>query len=338
MPALVKLYNYHSGFEGLEPGQSGLFKDSKGKLWITSGSVLSLIEPQKLDLENTALVPYIDRVNDVSVGFRQPVGLKFTENDLHLLVGANGFNRPMESQYSFKIDSGKWSTWQKSSEYFVSALSNGEHHIQVRAKTEGILEENLIPTKLKIDIQAPFYKSPNFAFYLGIICLFLFSWFLYSFARSRYEKRKLAEKERTINYLQIQTLQAQLNPHFLFNALGSLQNLILKKETSLANMSLTKLASLMRSYLESSVAANNPGVRKNEISLRHKIGLLQAYLELESIQHHDKFEYAIQYAEELHLDSIKLPPLIIQPFVENAIKHGLVHKKEKGHLLIKFEN
>ncbi len=80
--------------------------------------------------------------------------------------------------------------------------------------------------------------------YLGAICTLLFGYFFYAFFKSKYEKRKLAEKEKQINYLQIQTLQAQLNPHFLFNALSSLQNLILKKETTLANNSLTKLASL----------------------------------------------------------------------------------------------
>ncbi|OYU93940.1 MAG: hypothetical protein CFE21_18295 [Bacteroidetes bacterium B1(2017)] len=337
-PALLKLYNYHNGFEGLEPGQSGLFKDSNGRLWITSGSVLSVIEPKKLDLENNALVPYIEKVNKTPVSFFQKEPLVLQENEVHLEVGANGFNRPMESQYSIKVDGSSWSAWQKSSEYFVSALTNGIHQIQVRAKTEGILEEHLVPVEMKVDIQAPFYESPNFSLYLGIACAILFTWFLYSFFKARYEKRKLAEKERTINYLQIQTLQAQLNPHFLFNALSSLQYLILKNETVLANKSLTKLASLMRGYLESSVVANNPRIRKNEISLRHKIELLNSYLELESIQHQEKFDYKIEYAEDLPLDSIKFPPLIIQPFVENAIKHGLVHKKDKGHLRIKFEH
>lgn len=337
-PALIKLYNFHNGFEGLEPGQNGLFTDSKRRLWITSGSVLSVIEPKKLDLDNNALVPYIEKINKRPLSFFQKQALVLEENEIHLEVGANGFNRPMESQYSVKVDGGNWSAWQKSSEYFESALPNGIHQIQVRAKTEGILDEHLVPIKLEVDIQAPFYKSPNFALYLGIACLFLFAWFLYSFFKGRYEKRKLAEKERTINYLQIQTLQAQLNPHFLFNALSSLQHLILKKETVLANNSLTKLASLMRGYLESSVVANNPRIRKNEISLRHKIELLNSYLELESIQHQDKFSYKIEFTEGLPLDSIKFPPLIIQPFVENAIKHGLVHKKDKGNLRIKFEH
>ncbi|MCP9770316.1 hypothetical protein EGI22_20615 [Lacihabitans sp. LS3-19] len=335
--ALIKLYNYHNGFDGLEPGQNGLFKDSKGRLWITSGSILSYLEPDKLDLDNSQLKPYIDKINYKNVAFTNDVNLAFEENNFHVEVGAVGFNRPLESLYSFAIDDKPWSSWQKSSEYFVPAMPNGQHQIKVRAKTNGILDNELIPKVLTVNIQAPFYKSPNFSKYLGVACLFLFSWFLYSFVRSRYEKRKLAEKERTINYLQIQTLQAQLNPHFLFNALSSLQHLILKKETVLAKSSLTKLATLMRSYLESSVSANNPRIRKNEISLRHKIELLNSYLDLESIQHNDKFSYVIETSPDLPLDSIKLPPLIIQPFVENAIKHGLVHKEGKGSLVVKFE-
>lgn len=335
--ALIKLYNYHNGFEGLEPGQNGLFEDSRKRLWITSGSVVSVIEPKKLDLDNVALMPYIEKINTRPVSFFQKEAFVSEENEIHLEVGANGFNRPRESQYSIKVDDKSWSAWQKSSEYFVSALPNGIHQIQVRAKTEGILDENLMPVVMKIDIQAPFYKSPNFALYLGIVCAVLFTWFLYSFFKARYEKRKLAAKERTITYLQIQTLQAQLNPHFLFNALGSLQYLILKNKTSQANNSLTKLASLMRKYLESSVVANNPRVVKNEISLKHKIELLKDYLGLELIQHDEKFDYLIDVDPTLDLDSIKLPPLIIQPFVENAIKHGLVHKKGKGNLRIKFE-
>jgi two-component sensor histidine kinase len=336
-PALLKLYNYYNGFEGLEPGQNGLFKDSQGRLWITSGSVLSYMESDKLDLANDQLIPYFDKINQTQVMFDSNRALKLDENAFHIEVGANGFNRPKETQYSLVIDDEHWSPWQKSYEFFIAALSNGKHTLKLRAKTDGIVETDLRPAVLTLNISAPFYKSPNFSFYLGTICSLLIGLILVSIVRARLALQKLREKEKQINYLQIQTLQAQLNPHFLFNALSSLQHLILKKETVLANNSLTRLASLMRSYLESSVMANNPRVRKNEISLRHKIELLNSYLDLENIQHEDKFGYRIEASPDLPLDSIKFPPLIIQPFVENAIKHGLVHKKGKGSLIIKFE-
>ena len=244
-PALVKLYNYHNGFEGLEPGQNGLFKDSKGRLWVTSGSVLSVIEPGKLDLQNDPLVPYFDKLNSNGnslLANSEPI--VSSENVFRIEVGATGFNRPLNTQFSFKINDKSWTPWQTSTEFFIPALANGSHQIQLRAKTDGILEVSLKPANIILIVDAPFYKSPNFAMYLGAICTLLFGYFFYAFFKSKYEKRKLAEKEKQINYLQIQTLQAQLNPHFLFNALSSLQNLILKKETTLANNSLTKLASL----------------------------------------------------------------------------------------------
>lgn len=335
--SVVKLYNNNNGYDGLEPGQNGLFTDSKERMWVTSGTVLSFLDPKKLNLNNEPLRPYFQKIDDKGIEFNSWKIISIKNNTFTLKIGSIGFNRPQKTLYSHKIDENKWSDWVASDQIFVKPLSNGSHKIQIRAKTEGIAEDRLIPVVLNVNVTAPFYQSPNFAKYLGFISAILFGWFLYSFFKSRYEKRKLLEKERTINYLQIQTLQAQLNPHFLFNALSSLQNLILKNETALANKSLTKLASLMRRYLESSVAANNPRVKKNEVSLKDKIELLKSYLELESIQHQDKFSYKIEYPSDLQLDSIKLPPLIIQPFVENAIKHGLIHNNQKGNLTIKFE-
>ncbi|MBK9508109.1 MAG: histidine kinase [Cytophagaceae bacterium] len=336
--SVVKLYNNNNGYDGLEPGQNGLFTDSKGRMWVTSGTVLSFLDVKKLNLSNEPLRPYFQKIDNRRIEFNSSKNISIEKNTFTLKIGSIGFNRPQKTLYSHKIDGNDWSEWISSDLIFIKPLSHGQHVIKIRAKTEGIAEDRLIPVVLNVNVTAPFYQSPNFAKYLGFISAILFGWFLYSFFKSRYEKRKLLEKERTINYLQIQTLQAQLNPHFLFNALSSLQNLILKNETALANKSLTKLASLMRRYLESSVAANNPRVRKNEISLKDKIELLNSYLELESIQHEDKFSYKIEYPSDLQLDSIKLPPLIIQPFVENAVKHGLIHKNGKGNLTIKFEN
>ncbi|WP_427873889.1 sensor histidine kinase [Flavobacterium sp. MMS24-S5] len=147
-------------------------------------------------------------------------------------------------------------------------------------------------------------------------------------------KLQLMEKETIENLatrlsLERRLLRSQMDPHFIFNALGNIQSMILQKDTIPAVSYLNKFAKLTRQILEQS--------RKETISLEEEIGTLKNYIELQQLRLNNSFEYAIVCDESVEED-ILIPPLLIQPFIENAVEHGLKPKpkEEKGLLQINF--
>ena len=124
----------------------------------------------------------------------------------------------------------------------------------------------------------------------------------------------------------MQALRAQMNPHFIFNSLNSINMFILENNKLQASEYLSKFSRLVRLILQNSQEAFIP--------LERELEALQLYLELESLRFQNKFEYTISVADKVDTTVLKVPPLIIQPYAENAIWHGLMHKKEKGHLQI----
>jgi ligand-binding sensor domain-containing protein len=147
------------------------------------------------------------------------------------------------------------------------------------------------------------------------------------------------EKNKLIKYLQIQTLQSQINPHFIFNVLGSMQNKILTDSPETANKHLVNLSKLIRRFLDSTVSssAKDNKISTSEISLAEEMELLEMYIQFEQMQRPDKFDYIFKISPNIEPTNTYLPPMLIQPYVENAIKHGLFYKNTKGLLTLQFD-
>jgi hypothetical protein len=141
------------------------------------------------------------------------------------------------------------------------------------------------------------------------------------------EKTKV-ELQQQSTELEMQALRAQMNPHFIFNSLNSINRFILQNNKAQASEYLTKFSRLVRLILQNSQSALIP--------LDSELESLQLYLELEAVRFDHHFEFKIKVDDELETDIIKVPPLIIQPYAENAIWHGLMHKEEKGNLEIEL--
>jgi LytS/YehU family sensor histidine kinase len=118
----------------------------------------------------------------------------------------------------------------------------------------------------------------------------------------------------------MQAMRAQMNPHFIFNCLSSINRFILKNETEAASDYLTKFSRLIRMVLTNST--------KTFITLEDELDMLKLYLDMERLRFKDSFDYSITFTNSIDADNIFVPPLLLQPFVENAIWHGLMHKAE----------
>lgn len=183
---------------------------------------------------------------------------------------------------------------------------------------------------------------------LGILVLLLLTsiyvWVIRLKRRNEEHRRKRAEDELEIQRLEgerakaalqqrakeleVQALRSQMNPHFIFNCLNAINRFILGHETEAASDYLTKFSRLMRMIMNHS--------RHSYITLSEEIEVLQLYLDMERLRFKDAFDYNIIVEDEFDADEVRIPPLLVQPFVENAVWHGLMHKDERGNLTIDF--
>jgi tetratricopeptide (TPR) repeat protein len=151
----------------------------------------------------------------------------------------------------------------------------------------------------------------------GCILMSLLAYFMFRTNK----QQKLAN-----NLLALKSMRSQMNPHFIFNALNSVNNFIAVNDERSANRYLSEFSVLMRSVLENS--------DEDFIPLVKEIELLELYVKLEHNRFKDKFDYSISVDEQIKLNSYAIPPMLLQPYIENAIWHGLRYKKEKGSLTI----
>lgn len=160
-----------------------------------------------------------------------------------------------------------------------------------------------------------------------ILIVALISVLVITFIIFRHKNEKLRLKQRTAE-LEMQTLLAQMNPHFIFNCLTAINHSILSKEPDKASEYLTRFSRLMRMVLVNA--------SKKTISLEEELDMLRLYLSMEQLRFKDAFDYTVDIQAELQPSQVQIPGFILQPFCENAIWHGLLHKEGKGHLVIEM--
>ena len=163
-------------------------------------------------------------------------------------------------------------------------------------------------------------KRQNWIIYSLIFGLLLMGVATYFFYRSN-KQQKLAN-----NLLALKSLRSQMNPHFIFNALNSVNSFIAKNDERSANRYLSDFSALMRSVLENS--------EEDFIPMTKELELLELYTKLEHSRFSDKFSYQILVDKEIPIADFKIPPMLLQPYIENAIWHGLRYREEKGFLRI----
>jgi len=154
----------------------------------------------------------------------------------------------------------------------------------------------------------------------GLVLLLVTAYFMYKYIK----QQRLAN-----NLLALKSLRSQMNPHFIFNALNSVNSFIASSDERTANKYLSDFSYLMRTVLENS--------EEDFIPLEQEIELLELYTQLEHFRFKDKFDYAINIDPEINISAYQIPPMLLQPYIENAVWHGLRYKSEKGHLYIDIQ-
>ena len=260
--------------------------------------------------------------------------LNYRQNNLDIEFVALSFKSDKNIKYNYKMLSSNdnadtaWHSVQDLHKEF-SLLSSGKYEFHLQAfDIDGTPSQPLKP--IVFVINPPFWETLWFKTLIILFALLLI--ILYFFIRTQNIKKKEEEKteiNKKFAELELQALQAQMNPHFVFNALSAIQNFILNNNTEEATNFLSKFSRLMRLFLESS--------RNKYIALSEEKVLLEYYIQLEELRFKGKFTSKIQIDDNVSLDT-EIPSMLLQPFVENAINHGLVYKENNdGFLHIHFK-
>ncbi len=206
----------------------------------------------------------------------------------------------------------------------LPALSPGKYSFEVWAQN-AYGQWSVSPAKFHFSILSPFWRMPWFVFLISVAGFLLFS-FVFAFRLRALKQHNILS--RRLDGWKQQALLQQMNPHFIFNTLNSIQLFILQNDTRSSQRYLTKFAKLMRLTLENSQSFS--------VSFTNELEALRLYLELEALRAEKKFEFEIVVDGSLPLE-VNIPSLIVQPFVENAIWHGVMPKGKGGRIIVTFK-
>jgi ligand-binding sensor domain-containing protein/two-component sensor histidine kinase len=254
--------------------------------------------------------------------------LELTENEnfitFHWTVPV--YNNSNQFRYAYQlagIDQ-KW-TYTSSNTISYSGLPFGTHTFRIIAINN---DGRTSPVRtITIVVHPPFWKTIWFGVALVVITI-TGIWLAF---RMKVRQLKKEEKLKTtyaqqIADIELKALRAQMNPHFIFNSLNSIQKFILANDARTASQYLTKFARLIRMILDNS--------DQNNTTLAQELELLNTYVEIEALRFDNRFDYRVNIAPELQPESCLIPPMLIQPFLENAIWHGMLHSDNRGLLTL----
>ena len=310
------------GLIGQQVNDIALYNDT---LYVATDGGISYL-PVNLNLPVTDIATFITRVsiNRKDTTVLESYSLPYDNNDIVIEfsgVDLTGYY-PL---FEYSIDNGAWIRKDKNS--IDLRLSPGKYSINIRAiKRDGKPSSQSVT--LSIEIKTPFWKNPVFWTLIFILSFIASIIFLQS--RNRQKQKAAVEKvvtEKKLAELEMQALKAQINPHFVFNCLNSIKGFIFDKDFKQADRYLDKFSELLRSTLDNSSSSI--------ISLQDEINYLDNYLQLEKLRFDDKFDYFISVENEIDSKTIFVPAMLLQPYVENAIRHGIRHlENRKGKIKI----
>ncbi len=334
----ITIYDKSDGLQGNEFIPNAFLRSSDGTLFFGGYSGFNYFKPKDIQLERKT-----PKVIVTSLQTRNGKKYKYLNHGdtIHLTHKDNSFEigfatinlfRKNMVNYSCMLDhyDDEWSFHNSSHRYTdYNKLRPGTYVFKLRAANEvKMWTEN--PLELTIIIHPAWYQKLWFKVIvmlsLTLIIYLSFNHRNKIIRQKREQKKRINELESQMTQLKQKTLQLQMNPHVIFNTLNSIQQYIIAHDADKAVSYLTSFSRLMRRILNNS--------NERYISLSDELDAVNLYLELESMRLGNKFAYEIIVDPEISSADIEIAPLIIQPFVENAIIHGLVPKKEDCFLKI----
>lgn len=299
------------------------FSADKKNLWLLKSKSFIKIPTSSISFEKQMLNFVIDSItsDEEIIKNKASFDLNSEQNKFLLFLSFNDIIKARDAEFQIKKDQEKWITYPATqNEIEIQNFGYGKHNLSIRLKYEN---EYYDTKEISFYKSAPiYYKWWFYPLIILIIVVIIVLFFRQKLVKQSLESRRKNE----LNGSKLRAIQSQMNPHFIFNALNSIQYLVIKQDTDSAYSYITRFANLIRKTLDYS--------EKKTISIRQEIELLELYLNLEKLRFKEDFEYKII---KKNISDIQIPPMLIQPFIENSLVHGLLHKNGLKLLTVDIE-
>lgn len=327
--AIVDVFHFgrNDGFLGIETCLNASAIDENGTLWFgalygltkyeTSSTSTTAIQKPTITFEDV-LVDYVSVFNssDVFTISEKKLELNPSQDQISFAYRTVDLMHPKGVQYRFKLDDAGWSPWSTSTSLNWPSVGFGDHNFTVQSRNHrGVVSESItFPFKIK----TPIYHQLWFQVLALSTLLVLLALLVYNYIRRLKKRNRKAQAELQLQNhllsLEQKALRLQMNPHFIFNVLNGIKAMGTSNPKKMET-TINTFAVMLREILYNS--------RKDVISLDQEVKTLHKYLEVEQLMAQKPFLYDIKVTSNIDAEEILIPPMLVQPFVENAIKHGI---------------
>lgn len=330
----------NTGFKGSEFVINAMTQGSKGDIFCGGIEGFNVFKPEKVKVDTTLpkviITDFITK-NEFK-GYRIHSGdtivLPYTGNSFNLSFAAININNVNTVKYKYKLEGydDEWTVCDVKKRYAeYRQLSAGTYKFMLMAANEaGQWNPEVFEFTLRIFPE--WYDTVWFRVIIALVVVALLLVVIFyrreKIRQKMMHQQELAEREKMIKKLSFKSLQLQMNPHSMFNILNSIQSYMLANDTKSAIVYLSGFAKLMRRLLYAS--------QEQLITLFEELGTVRLYLELESMRMRNRFTFSINIDDDVNTKDVDVMPLLFQPFVENAIIHGLARKEGEGLLKIEI--
>ncbi len=305
----------------IHPVEGGVDKD---EIWLVHSKGIHRMRINLLfrDIKKPTILLNSFFVNDSKIDTERQNSFDYQSRNFRFVFSSPTLKNKENIRYHFKLE-GYDTDWQIadyfSNEISYNALAPGNYTFLVKAENQGVFSETI---SYSFTISAPVYLRWWFITGLSFLILVFISLI---YRNKLISQRKKAKQQNELNASKLTAIQSQMNPHFIFNSLNSIQDLVLKGDIDNSYTFITKFSDLVRRTLSYS--------EKDFIEFEQEIKLIELYLTLEKLRFKEDLEYSIDLDG---VEDIMIPPMLIQPFIENALLHGLLHKEGLKKLKIEF--
>lgn len=333
-------YDVTDGLQSNEFNLGAAFHGTGGELYFGGMNGYNVFYPERI-IHNPnkpqVVITAFRKFNEIQPGeflHQDTVVLSHDDNFFSFEISALDYTNPSRNRYRYMLENfdGEWT--------YTDAGNRIAEYKKVRPGTyvfrangtnnDGVWANEDI--RAFVIVKPPWFHSWAFRIPSGIILLVAGWWLVHNRIRRIRQKheveRHMLEIEKQKFDLEQKALRLQMNPHFIFNSLNSIQSYIIEHDSQSAILYLWKFSQLMRLILTNSA--------NKFVPLKDELKSLTYYMDLEQLRFEGKFDYEVIVAPDIDEEFVEIPPMIIQPYVENAIIHGIVHKSGKGHLKLQF--
>lgn len=326
----IYTFGKEEGFTGVECNTNGVYEEEDGTMWF--GTVNGLLRYNPAEYRSN---PYYTKTNITGISLfyvdtilQQGVELNYDENSLSFEYVGICYANPAKVQYRYKL-AGFEAEFSPPTRERIARYPNipsGTYTFTViSCNNEGLWNDD--PATFTFTIATPIWKKSWFWLLISAAAVTILLVAIFTRIRQiKDRERRESEVRVALAGNELKALRAQMNPHFMFNSLNSIQHFILTNKSADAGKYLNKFAKLMRMILNNS--------DKSQITVSEEVEYLQLYVELEMMRFDNKFDWKIDIEDGIDADYIEIPAMLLQPYVENAILHGLTPLKGEGHLEI----